>query len=352
VPNNIILDRVYVHGHSLAHTKRCVEVNTASTAVIDSYLAACHGKGQDTQAILGWNGPGPFTIENNYLEGAGENIMFGGANPSISGLVPSDITIRRNHFYKPPSWKGVWSVKNLLELKSAQRLLIEGNIFDGSWVDGQVGFAILFKSVNPGSCSWCIVQDVTFRYNRIRNAANGINMLDKTGTVAGPLRRVHIANNVIDWINHGIYAGSGRLVQILGGVTDLIVDHNTMFTANGGSPIVFGNLPTAVRFVFRNNITMRGAWGMTGSGMGEGAKPLNYYAPGAIFAANAIVAANPAIYPTNNWYPTTMAGVGMVSYTGGNYTLSSTSPYLGKAVGGGNPGANVAAMESLTAGVK
>ena len=44
-------------------------------------------------------------IINNYFEGTGENILFGGADPRIDGLVPSDIEIRRNHFTKPTSWK-------------------------------------------------------------------------------------------------------------------------------------------------------------------------------------------------------------------------------------------------------
>ena len=59
----------------------------------------------DTQAIGGWNGPGPYLIENNYLEAAGENVMFGGADPTIPNLVPSDITLRLNHLIKPRSWQ-------------------------------------------------------------------------------------------------------------------------------------------------------------------------------------------------------------------------------------------------------
>ncbi|MFN2400258.1 MAG: hypothetical protein ABR543_16720, partial [Gemmatimonadaceae bacterium] len=104
VPHDLILDRVYVHGHPALHLKRCVVLNSASTAVIDSYLAECHGRGQDTQAIGGWNGPGPFKIVNNYLAGSGENVMFGGADPSTPGLIPSDIEIRRNHIIKPLAW--------------------------------------------------------------------------------------------------------------------------------------------------------------------------------------------------------------------------------------------------------
>ena len=62
----------------------------------------------DSQAIAGWNGSGPFKIENNYLEAAGENVMFGGADPKIPQLVPSDIEFRYNHCAKPVSWqKGI-----------------------------------------------------------------------------------------------------------------------------------------------------------------------------------------------------------------------------------------------------
>ena len=98
VPHDLILDRVYVHGHATLNMQRCVSLQSASTAIIDSYLAECHGKGFDSQAICGWNGPGPFKIVNDYLEGAGENVMFGGADASIANLSPSDIEIRHNHF--------------------------------------------------------------------------------------------------------------------------------------------------------------------------------------------------------------------------------------------------------------
>ena len=70
-------------------------MNSARTAVVDSYLSNLHEVGADSQAIAGWNGPGPFKIVNNYLEGAGENVMFGGADPRIPNLVPSDIEIRK-----------------------------------------------------------------------------------------------------------------------------------------------------------------------------------------------------------------------------------------------------------------
>ncbi|HKG21591.1 MAG TPA: hypothetical protein VKC34_06795, partial [Blastocatellia bacterium] len=91
VPSDLIIDRCYIHGRADTTLARGVSLNSARSSVIDSYISECHGVGFDTQAISGWNGPGPFKVVNNYLEGAGENVMFGGADPKIADLVPSDI---------------------------------------------------------------------------------------------------------------------------------------------------------------------------------------------------------------------------------------------------------------------
>ena len=95
--------------------------------------------------------PGPFKIVDNELEAAGENVLFGGARPTLVNNIPSDIEIRGNHFFKPVSWMVAspsyggnhWTVKNLLEFKIAQRVLITGNILENNWVDAQTGFAFL-----------------------------------------------------------------------------------------------------------------------------------------------------------------------------------------------------------------
>lgn len=100
-PHDIIFDRSHLHGDPVKGTRRGIALNSRTTAVIDSHPADFKEVGADSEAICGWNGPGPFKIISNYLEGAGENVMFGGADPSIGDLVPSDIEIRRNHVAKP-----------------------------------------------------------------------------------------------------------------------------------------------------------------------------------------------------------------------------------------------------------
>ena len=62
--------------------KRGIAMNSASTTIIGSYISDIKSTSQDAQAIAGWSGPGPFLIENNYLEASGENFMLGGATPA------------------------------------------------------------------------------------------------------------------------------------------------------------------------------------------------------------------------------------------------------------------------------
>src|SRR5580765_346552 len=173
-PTDLVFDRCYIHGTPTGNVRRAIVMNSARTAVVDSYLSDLHEVGADSQALASWNGPGPFKIVNNYLEGAGENVLFGGVDPAIPNLVPSDIEIRRNHFSKPRSWRigdpayagTAWTVKNILELKNARRVLVEGNLFEYTWPHSQGGFAILLTVRNQdGRAPWSVVEDVTFVSN-------------------------------------------------------------------------------------------------------------------------------------------------------------------------------------------
>src|SRR5439155_16949746 len=132
----------------------------------------------DTQALCGWSGPGPFKIVNNFLSSAGENVNMGGPYASIPNLVPSDMEIRGNYFFKPLSWKvgdpsyaGIhWGVKNLFELKNGQRILFTGNMLQNNWIDAQNGFALLLTPYNTsGTNIWVTVSDITITGNTFIN---------------------------------------------------------------------------------------------------------------------------------------------------------------------------------------
>ena len=105
VPHHLVLDHLYIHGDPALGQKRGIALHSGATWITDSYIADMKGVGMDTQAINGYNGPGPYTIVNNYLEAAGENFMLGGASPKIPGLIPADIEFTGNHLYKPLAWR-------------------------------------------------------------------------------------------------------------------------------------------------------------------------------------------------------------------------------------------------------
>ena len=105
LPHDLVLDRVYVHGDPLHGQKRGVALNSGRTTIINSHVAGIRAIGQDSIAVGGWNGPGPYHIENNYLEAAGEVVLFGGATPGIQGVIPSDIVVRGNTITRPLSWR-------------------------------------------------------------------------------------------------------------------------------------------------------------------------------------------------------------------------------------------------------
>ncbi len=353
VPGDIVIERSYIHGRSNLHLKNCVELQSARTAIVDSHLSECHSKIQESHAIIGWNGPGPFLIENNYIAGAGINVMFGGADPASEQLMPADITIRRNHITKPLSWKGKWMTKNLLELKVGRRVLVEGNVMENNWADAQAGFALLFKTaVGSHASSWGRTEDVTVRYNVIRNVVGGVNLASRQSSRGLASRRYHFAHNVMDDVGESNGTTMGRIFQVLDDVDDVRIEHNTaIHSSTGGRMLVTFSRGGNDGFVFRDNIATRGTYGVKGDGTSEGKNALDRMAPRHVFEGNVIAGAKASAYPAGNHFPSALSKVGFVSTSGGDYRLSSSSPYKGKASDGTDPGADVAAVRALTAGV-
>lgn len=347
VPHDIVIDRCYLHGDSQRGTRRGIALNSRNTAIIDSHLSDFKEVGADSQAIAGWNGPGPYLIANNYLEAAGENVMFGGADPTIAGLVPSDISILNNTMAKPLGWKRddagyqgtEWSVKNLFELKNARRVLVESNLFEYNWPQAQNGFAILFTPRNQdGRAPWSVVEDVTFRGNIVRHVGAAINLLGYDDIHSSQqTSRIAIVNNV--FADVGGNWGGGRLFQILDGTRDVVIDHNTAFQT--GSMLFGGDRRPHTGFVFRNNVVLAGPHGISGSGMAHGAAAVDHYFPGAIIRRNLIVGGDATGFPGDNAFPATINEVGAAPAAIGAPFKKLASRYAGTATDGGDPGAQL-----------
>ena len=350
-PRDLIVDRCYVHGDPDRGQKRGIALNSASTTVTGSHISEIKSATQDAQAIAGWNGPGPYVIENNYLEASGENFMLGGALPATIGVVPSDVVFRRNHVSRPLAWRSQpWVVKNLFELKNARRVLVEGNLFENNWVDGQAGYAIVLTPRGErGAAPWATVEDVTFRYNVIRNVSAGFNLLarDDAGE-SGTARRIRIADNLIHSVDRETLGGNGTFLQIGEGPPEIVVEHNTilqsgnLITAYGGTrdaPAV------ADRFVFRNNVAFHNTNGVIGQGRAIGMESIAAYFPGAMFARNVLAGGRDTRYPPDNLFPDLITFTQQfVNYEARDYRLRSTSEFRRAGTDGFDLGANFVTM--------
>jgi hypothetical protein len=354
VPHHFIVDRSYIHGFKTQEVQRGIALNSAETNITNSYISDIHGKGYDTQAICGWNGPGPYKIINNYLEGAGENVMFGGATAIIPNLVPTDIEVRNNYFFKPLSWKADdpsyagnhWSVKNLFELKNARKVTVDGNIFEHNWTDAQAGRAIVFTPRPSDSGKAAVVEDVLFTNNIVRNVGAGVLLLGHDEPPAPTdtrLRRVTVSNNLFENINGPQFNSSGVFVTVIARTEDVTIEHNTVVHTGN---IISTDYDPNIRFTYRDNISRHNEYGIFGSGLSVGNPSIAKYFPSSVITGNVIAkevnapSTAASLYPAGNFFPESMQEIGFVDYQHGNYRLRPTSRFRGTAKGGADPGAN------------
>jgi hypothetical protein len=450
VPHDFVLDRVLVRGDAAVGQKRGIALNSASTTISNSYISDCKGVGFDTQAIGGWNGPGPYTITNNYLEGAGENVLIGGASPLIPGLIPSNITFTRNDVVKPVAWKNailstpsgvsaaagagglpagtyyyfvvaalptaqdswawsgkspevavtlaggggvtlswtgdpkaavyrvyrgtapgtadrffdaagttftdagasptgmdsgswirptVWSVKNLFELKEAEHVLVDGNVFENVWKESQTGYAILFTPRNQDNTSpWIAVRDVTFSNNVVRHAGAGVLVLGYDDIAASSSQRtqgIRILNNVFADIGSSAFPGPAHWLLVNHGPADVRVEHNTVVQAGnmvwacGGA---LGSEEGSANFVFANNLARYGAYGVMGDNHGPGNNTIAAYFPASVITANGVACGagssgcQASSYPAGNIFlPESDWQAQFVNFAAGDYRLTAGS---------------------------
>jgi len=306
VPHDLTIDRCYIHGDPAKGQKRGIALNSRSTVITNSYISDVKAVAQDTQAIAGWNGPGPYRIENNYLEAAGENFILGGSDPPIQGLITEDVVFRRNHLAKPEAWRSQdWQVKNLFELKNARRVLVEDNLMEYVWKEAQVGYAILLTPRNQdGRAPWVTVDDVIIRRNMIRHAGGGMQIVGEDSNFpSGSTHRVSVVDNVFADIDASKWGGSGAFLLIGEGPSDITIERNAV-DQSGNIVMAYGGgkgAPRVVKgFVFRDNLVRHNAYGVHGADRAPGQDSLDAFFPGAVFESNTIAGGDARRYPRGN----------------------------------------------------
>ncbi|HET7219108.1 MAG TPA: hypothetical protein VFJ02_13720 [Vicinamibacterales bacterium] len=361
VPHHIELDRVLIAGNPTVGQKRAVSVNAAYVSIVDSDIRDIKAAGQDSQAICGWNTPGPITIRNNYLEAAGENIMFGGANISIPGVIPSDIVVEDNVLTKNARWRGTsWTVKNLLELKNARRVMVRRNVMQFNWEAAQTGFAIVFTPRNSSQTTpWVVVEDVEFSSNIVSHVASVFNLLGHDDTApSGQLARILIRDNVVFDVDSTLWGGAGLFAQIGGEPRDITIDHNTVMHSGNIVTFYSGSYINAsgvrvtggpiLGFTFTNNLMQHNTYGIFGSGQAYGSGALDFYAPGAVVQRNVLATdrSMASRYPADNQFPSVDAFMAaFYNAAGYDFRLSPAgASYVMAGTDGGNLGANVTSV--------
>jgi hypothetical protein len=412
--DHIIVDRDWIHGTAKDDTVRGIYLGgVVYAAVVDSYINDFHclaaiGQCIDSQAIAGGIGTQPqsvWKIENNFLEAAAETILFGGGGGTT---VPSDITIRHNHMFKPLIWMpgqpgfvgGVntdptkcvrfnepgycpFIVKNLFELKNAQRLLLEGNILENVWAGfTQHATAIPFQALNQTGSNNpnTTVSDITVRYNRIAHAANAFSAnIVCLGCTVNPAftGRISVHDDVFDDLNAAAYGlgetdtNIAKPFQIsqcptCAPIQSVAIDHVTVLMASPKTFMVLGDMPTApIKDVkVTNSIvsslpgTVVTATGSGGSCAFTGTSNLIrlqrcLVGPSVKVTANALISAS-GVWPTGNFFPPDPSAVQFADYNngnGGDYHLLPSSPYKNAAADGADVGADIDAINRAIAGV-
>ncbi len=279
--HHLIFDRVWLHGTAQDETRRGVAMSAMTyVGVVDSYFSDFHcvavtGSCSDSQTVAAGGGDspeGPFKIVDNFLEAAGENIIFGGR---AARTTPTDIEIRGNHLFKPMTWMpgqpgfvgGVsghpFIVKNHFELKNAQRVLFEDNLLENCWGGfSQTGFSILLTPKNQeNKCPICLVTDVTIRTIKIVNVGSVFqiaNILSDAGGASSGGERYSIHDVLVDGVHGKDYQGFGLFALILSFepvLHDVRIEH---VTSSSVPRFIISFLNTSsqkmANFTFANNI--------------------------------------------------------------------------------------------------
>lgn len=269
-----------------------------------------------------------------------------------------------------------WPMKNNFELKmlTGTSSLIEGNVFDGSWPAGQVGFGLVFtiRAQDSSGSPHAVIKNVTFRHNYIKRVYSGVSFLTSDYNFATDhMQNFTVANNLFEGLGSSLYGPAGQLrldaVQIgnggAHGADDLTISHNTLVHAQAtplwGTAILFtgddssstyrhNNLAIKDNMIsFETNGIRSDAGGLSGTSALSASANTYTYSNNVLYRAGST---SPSGYPTTgNWYETSSSPLGWNDAANSDYSLSSGSYRSGQsrqASDSTNVGADIATLSA------
>lgn len=265
-----VLDGCRIVGDPVHGAKRGIAGNAPNVTVINCYVDDCFGPmpGNDTQAFCAWDSPGPFLIENNYLCGGAETVLFGGADPSSAANVPANIVVRGNTITKNPAWRDKAIIKNLVEFKNARTYLVEDNDLSNCWGGEQGGYAFMITPRNQdGSAPYSEVRNGIIRNNRVARVGAVLSLLGSDNiNPSGALDGLVFEDNDCTDVDHTAYNGNDKIFLVQRGPLNVTIDGNTVNGAKAGSALYFGEAPNVcVNFNFQSNTVPPSDYGIMGA---------------------------------------------------------------------------------------
>jgi len=277
---------------SQAGQHRAVWADCKNGKILDSYIWNIF-ESIDCQAIFAYNGCDGLVVDNTYLEAAGENILFGGADADSADMIPKNITINNCDLTKQLAWQGKpgVTVKNLFELKAAINVKMTNCRLSNCWTSGQTGFGIVLTVRNQdGKAPFSIVKDIVIDNIQVSNVGAGVQILGRDDTPGKPSQ---VMTNVVISNAHFVInatLGAARQYFISGGPDRLKLQNTAWDGENLNSFMTFdqpGILCT--NFEFDGNEFQEGDYGIFGTNAPAlGQAVLDMYAPGYVCNNNIV----------------------------------------------------------------
>lgn len=228
--------------------QRGTQMNCDTCWMTYSYIEKQHWFASEGHSISTGQSVGPIKIVHNWVECAGGAcIFFGGSDADKNGGPSKDIEVRGNAFIRDLDWRLLtggsggsphppfgcgpldgnaahdtcplhWSIKNNIEFKVGNRVLVDGNIVGGNWADGQSGYVILLnvRSSSGGTTGGIFdpvtglplpdTENLTITNNWVWGSPQGVQFSTRSGSpgngggVSKPMQGFVISNNAFTWI--------------------------------------------------------------------------------------------------------------------------------------------------------
>lgn len=271
---NLTLRRMRIMGDAIEGAKRGVAANAAAVTITDSFIDQCFRRDMDAQAICAWDGPGPFTVDNCYLTGSGQAIMFGGGDPSSATNIPSDISITNSTLTKRNEWRAAGvAVKTVLELKNARRVRVANCDISQCWAGGQVGYLIMITPRNQdGGAPYSTVEDVLIESCTAHDGAAFLNILGTDdNNPSQRVKRVTVRDTDISALDPWAWGGSDKAIMLGNGPEDVTLDGLRFRNCvHIGSQVYFYGAPAAARLALTNCVLPPSDYGIFGDNSSVG----------------------------------------------------------------------------------